>query len=176
MDSLLARLSRGERLVGDGAWGTQLMLRGLPAGQPPEWFALERPEVIEEVARLYVEAGADLVTTDTFGGSSFRLRLHGLDGERARINRQAVEAVKRAVAGRALASASIGPSGQLLEPFGDTSASRACPSPPEPHLNFSLELCFQGRTIEGCTFIPLSYPLQLSRGTSEAIRYGDRNS
>jgi 5-methyltetrahydrofolate--homocysteine methyltransferase len=122
VDSLLARLSRGERLVGDGAWGTQLMLRGLPAGQPPEWFALERPEVIEEVARLYLEAGADLVTTDTFGGSSFRLKLHGLDGERGRINRQAVEAVRRAVAGRALVSASVGPSGQLLEPFGDTPA------------------------------------------------------
>jgi 5-methyltetrahydrofolate--homocysteine methyltransferase len=121
MMELLARLKRGDVLVGDGAWGTQLMQRGLPAGQPPEWFALERPEVIEEVARLYVAAGADLVTTDTFGGSSFRLKLHGLDGERERINRQAVEAVKRAVAGRALVSASVGPSGQLLEPFGDTS-------------------------------------------------------
>ena len=121
MEGLLARLERGDVLVGDGAWGTQLMQRGLPAGQPPEWFALERPEVIEEVARLYVDAGADLVTTDTFGGSAFRLKLHGLDGERERINRQAVEAVKRAVAGRALVSASIGPSGQLLEPFGDTS-------------------------------------------------------
>ena len=66
MEGLLARLMRGDVLVGDGAWGTQLMQRGLPAGQPPEWFALERPEAIEEVARLYVDAGADLVTTDTF--------------------------------------------------------------------------------------------------------------
>jgi 5-methyltetrahydrofolate--homocysteine methyltransferase len=97
------------------------MQRGLPPGQPPEWFALEKPETIEEVARLYVEAGADLVTTDTFGGTSFRLKLHGLDGERDRINRRAVEAVKRAVGGRALVSASVGPSGQLLEPYGDTS-------------------------------------------------------
>jgi len=121
MQGLLARLGRGDVLVGDGAWGTQLMERGLPAGQPPEWFALEKPETIEEVARLYVEAGADLVTTDTFGGTSFRLKLHGLDGERERVNRQAVEAVKRAAAGRALVSASVGPSGQLLEPFGDTS-------------------------------------------------------
>ena len=121
MKGLLERLAAGEVLVGDGAWGTQLMVRGLPPGQAPEWFALERPEVIEEVARLYVEAGADLVTTDTFGGTSFRLRLHGLDGERARINRQAVEAVKRAVAGRAYVSASVGPSGQILEPYGDTS-------------------------------------------------------
>ncbi len=121
MDDLRARLARGEVLVGDGAWGTQLMQRGLPPGRPPEWFALERPELIEEVARLYVEAGADLVTTDTFGGTSFRLKLHGLDAERARVNRQAVEAVRRAVAGRALVSASVGPSGQILEPYGDTS-------------------------------------------------------
>jgi len=121
MEGLLTRLKRGDVLVGDGAWGTQLMQRGLPADQPPEWFALEKPETIEEVARLYVEAGADLVTTDTFGGTSFRLRLHGLDGERERVNRQAVEAVKRAVGGRSLVSGSVGPSGRLLEPIGDTS-------------------------------------------------------
>ena len=120
MEGLLARLGRGDVLVGDGAWGTELMQRGLPAGQPPEWFTLERPEVIEEVARLYVEAGADLVTTDTFGGTVFRLRLHGLDSRLEAVNRAAVEAVRRAVAGRALVSASVGPSGQLLEPFGDT--------------------------------------------------------
>ena len=111
MEGLLSRLKRGDVLVGDGAWGTQLMQRGLPPGEPPEWFALHRPETIEEVARLYVEAGADLVTTDTFGGTSFRLKLHGLDGERERVNRQAVEAVKRAVGGRALVSASVGPTG-----------------------------------------------------------------
>jgi 5-methyltetrahydrofolate--homocysteine methyltransferase len=119
---LLARLQQRGVLVGDGAWGTQLMQRGLPDGQPPEWFALERPEVIEEVARLYVAAGAELVTTDTFGGNAFRLALHGLDGQRERVNRQAVAAVRRAVAGRALVSASVGPSGRLLEPFGDVSA------------------------------------------------------
>jgi 5-methyltetrahydrofolate--homocysteine methyltransferase len=78
--------------------------------------------VLEEVARLYVEAGADLVTTDTFGGTSFRLALHDLEAEGARINRQAVEAVRRAVDGRALVSASVGPTGRLLEPYGDTSS------------------------------------------------------
>jgi 5-methyltetrahydrofolate--homocysteine methyltransferase len=121
MEPLLDRLRRGDRLVGDGAWGTQLMQRGLPAGRPPEWIALERPEVIEEVARLYVDAGAELVTTDTFGGTSFRLALHGLEAEAERVNRQAVEAARRAVEGRALVSASVGPTGRLLEPYGDTS-------------------------------------------------------
>jgi 5-methyltetrahydrofolate--homocysteine methyltransferase len=121
MPGLLERLEGGDRLVGDGAWGTMLMQRGLPAGHPPEWMALERTEVLEEVARLYVEAGADLVTTDTFGGTSFRLVLHGLAAEGERINRQAVAAVRRSVAGRALVSASVGPSGRLLEPYGDTS-------------------------------------------------------
>jgi 5-methyltetrahydrofolate--homocysteine methyltransferase len=121
VEGLLERLRRRDVLVGDGAWGTELMRRGLPTGQPPEWFALERPEVIAEVARLYVEAGADLVTTDTFGGSIFRLRLHGLDGRREAVNRAAVDAVRRAVGGRALVSASVGPSGQLLQPLGDTS-------------------------------------------------------
>lgn len=120
MEGLLARLRRGEILLGDGAWGTQLMQRGLPEGQPPEWFALERPQAIEEVARLYVEAGADLVTTDTFGANSFRLAAHGLAHERERINREAVSAVRRAVGERALVSASVGPTGRMLEPFGDT--------------------------------------------------------
>ena len=123
MQGLLTRLQRGERLVGDGAWGTQLMQRGLPEGQAPEWIALERPKVIAEIAGLYVDAGADLVTTDTFGGTSFRLALHDLTGEKERINRQAVEAVRRAVAGRAFVSASVGPTGRLLEPYGDTSVA-----------------------------------------------------
>ncbi len=121
MEGFLVRVKRGEILVGDGAWGTQLMQRGLPPGQPPEWFAIERPQVLEEVARLYLEAGADLITTDTFGGTSFRLKLHGLESQRERINRQAVEAVRRAVGSRALVSASLGPSGQLLEPYGEVS-------------------------------------------------------
>jgi 5-methyltetrahydrofolate--homocysteine methyltransferase len=119
MDSLLKRLERGDVIVGDGAWGTMLMARGLPAGQPPEWFALEKPDVLTQVATLYLEAGAEIVTTDTFGASSLRLEAHGLAGEVARINREAVLAVRRAVGDHALVSASVGPTGRLLEPVGD---------------------------------------------------------
>ena len=116
---VLERLRSGQVLVGDGAWGTQLMERGLRPGEPPETFNLARPEVLEEIARAYLAAGADLVTTNTFGGSPARLAQRGLDGRTEEINRAAVEAVRRAVGGRAYVSASVGPSGHLLKPFGD---------------------------------------------------------
>jgi 5-methyltetrahydrofolate--homocysteine methyltransferase len=119
MRRFLERLAAGEVLVGDGAWGTLLMARGLPAGQPPEMFNLSRPEVIEDIARLYLEAGADLITTNTFGGSPVRLRLHGLEAQVDALNQSAVEAARRAVGSRAYVSGSIGPSGRLLKPYGD---------------------------------------------------------
>lgn len=120
MTGLLERLGRGDRLVGDGALGTMLMARGLTPGTPPEWFVLHRPDVLREIARAYADAGADLVTTDTFGASRLNLAAYGL-AERAReINRTAVELVREAVAGRALVSASVGPTGRILAPVGET--------------------------------------------------------
>jgi len=116
---VLARLAAGEVLVGDGAWGTQLMARGLPPGEPPEIFNLERPEVLEEIASGYLAAGADLVTTNTFGGSPARLAKRGLDDRTEEINRAAVAAVRRAVGDRAYVSASVGPTGLLLKPYGE---------------------------------------------------------
>jgi 5-methyltetrahydrofolate--homocysteine methyltransferase len=120
MQPPLERLARGEVLVGDGAWGTMLMERGLAAGAPPESFVLSRPEVIGEIAGLYVEAGADLITTDTFGASSLALERHKLDPRTEEINRRAVEEARRATRGKAYISASVGPTGRLLKPFGDT--------------------------------------------------------
>ena len=119
MRSLLERLAAGEVLIGDGAWGTLLMTRGLKPGEAPEVINLSRPEVLEEIAWLYLEAGADLVTTNSFGGSPARLRRYGLDAQTEAINRAAVEAVRRVAGGRAYVSASVGPSGHLLKPYGD---------------------------------------------------------
>jgi len=121
LQPLLERVRRGERLLGDGAWGTMLLERGLPPGAPPESLNLSRPELIEEVGHLYVEAGADLLTTNTFGGSPLRLALHSLEDETEPINRGAVLAARRAAAGRAYVSASVGPTGRLLAPLGDVS-------------------------------------------------------
>ena len=74
----LERLAAGEVLCSDGAWGTQLMARGLAPGDCPESMNLTRPEVLAEVAGSYLDAGADLVTTNTFGGSPLNLASHGL--------------------------------------------------------------------------------------------------
>jgi 5-methyltetrahydrofolate--homocysteine methyltransferase len=116
------RLERDQVVVGDGGWGTMLFERGLEVGQCPEAFNLSRPEVIEHIAALYVESGAELVTTNTFGGSPLKLAAYSMDGDTEAVNRAAVEAVRRAVGDRAWVSASVGPSGRLLTPFGDTEA------------------------------------------------------
>lgn len=120
MAQLLDKLAAGEILVGDGAMGTLLFERGLKPGECPERWALDRPEVLVEVARLYAEAGADIVETNTFGGSPLKLAQYSLDFRTEEINVRAVRAAREGVDGRALVAASCGPTGRLLKPYGDT--------------------------------------------------------
>lgn len=120
MKSTLARLASGETLCGDGAWGTELMARGLATGEAPESMNLSRPEVLTEIAGLYLEAGADLITTNTFGGSPLKLESFELEDRAEEINRRAVEALRPMVDGCAYISASVGPTGKILQPYGDT--------------------------------------------------------
>jgi len=121
MRPLGERLRAGEVLVADGAMGTMLFQRGLAPGSAPESITLERPTVLEEIAGLYLDAGADIVTTNTFGGSPLRLALHGLEAETEAVNREAALAARRAARGRAYVAGSCGPCGRLLEPDGDVS-------------------------------------------------------
>ena len=119
MQPLLERLKSPGVLVADGAMGTMLLQRGLETGQCPEQMNLGKPEVLAEIARLYLEAGADIVQTNTFGGSPLKLAQYGLDIRTEEINVAAVRAVREAIGDRAYLSASCGPSGQLLKPYGD---------------------------------------------------------
>jgi 5-methyltetrahydrofolate--homocysteine methyltransferase len=119
MEDILVRLERGDVIVGDGAIGTMLIQRGLKIGESPETFNLKNPEVLEEIASLYLDAGAEIITTNTFGASPLRLQQFSLDKEMEAINRSAVEAVRRAVRGKAYISASVGPSANMLKPVGD---------------------------------------------------------
>ena len=120
MEDILQRLRRGDVIVGDGALGTMLMQRGLKHGDPPEAFNLTEPHILEEIASLYLEAGAEIITTNSLGGSPLRLQQFSLDHETEAINRGAVEAVRRAVQDRAYISGSVGPSSRIIKPFGRT--------------------------------------------------------
>ncbi|MHC4614317.1 MAG: homocysteine S-methyltransferase family protein [Planctomycetota bacterium] len=119
MNGLTERITGCELLLVDGAMGTMLMERGLRPGECPEAINLQRPEVLEEIAGLYLEAGADIIETNTFGASPAALSRYGLDDGVEAINEAAVRAVRRAVGQRAYVAASCGPSGLLLKPYGD---------------------------------------------------------
>jgi len=109
-------------LIADGAMGTALAARGLPAGTPPEAWNLERPDVVADVTRAYVEAGAQIVLTNTLGGTRWKLARAGLADATADVNRAATEAARRAAGDRALVFASVGPTGDLVAPLGTRSA------------------------------------------------------
>lgn len=120
MRKILERIKAGEILVADGACGTMLMERGLNPGQAPESLNLERPELLTEIAGLYLSAGAEIIQTNTFGGSPLKLTHYHLEDKTEEVNQSAVRAVKQAVEGKAYISGSCGPSGKLLKPYGDT--------------------------------------------------------
>lgn len=120
MEKLLSRLKRGDIIVADGAMGTLLFKKGLQTHQCPETFNLTQPEVLEEIAAAYLEAGAEIIQTNTFGGSPLKLQRYSLDHKTEEINLRAVEAVRRVVADKAYVSGSIGPSSRILIPYGDT--------------------------------------------------------
>lgn len=121
MRGLLDRLRAHEVLVADGAMGTMLFQKGLEAGACPERMNLDRPEMLEQIAGLYLEAGADIIQTNTFGASPPKLAQYSLEARTEDINRAAVRAVRKAVGERAYISVSCGPCGGLLKPYGDLS-------------------------------------------------------
>jgi 5-methyltetrahydrofolate--homocysteine methyltransferase len=119
VEKLMSRLASGEILVADGAMGTMLMERGLELGQPPESFNLTRGDALQEIARAYLNAGAEIIQTNTFGASGLKLAPYSLENKVDEINRNAVIAVKKVVGDRAYVSGSCGPTGRFLKPYGD---------------------------------------------------------
>ena len=120
LETVLARIAAGETIVADGAMGSLLMAKGLRPGMCPESMNLSRPELLEDIARQYREAGADIVQTNTFGGSSLKLRGFRLEDRMEEINRNAVVAARKGATEGVYLSASCGPTGRLLKPYGDT--------------------------------------------------------
>ncbi len=128
MDCLRELLAERDVLVVDGAMGTQLFATDLEAGDAPERMNLDSPDAIVDIHRRYIEAGSDIVLTNSFGGTSFRLKLHKLDDQVVKINSAAARNGRIAADSadrRVLVAGSMGPSGELLEPMGSMTPQTA---------------------------------------------------
>lgn len=116
----LALLARGEPIMADGAMGTSLMAAGLEPGEAPETWNVraDRRDRIKAVHAGYVEAGAQIVLTNTFGASPVRLAIHGLSERAFELNQAAAELAREAVGRDVVVGGSIGPVGEFLAPLG----------------------------------------------------------
>jgi len=121
-------LAAGKPVIADGAMGTMLFSLGLEQGQAPELWNVEQPDKVRSVYRGYIEAGAQIILTNSFGGSRPRLALHGLGDRAAELCRAAAMLARQeadAAARPVVVAGSIGPTGQMLEPYGLLSAADA---------------------------------------------------
>ena len=114
------------RLVCDGAMGTQLMLAGLEQGGSGEYWNLTHADRVLGIQRRYVEAGADCLITNTFGGSRLMLKRHGHADDLRAINQAGARIAREAFGDRTgYVLGDLGPLGAILEPYGDLPAADA---------------------------------------------------
>ena len=118
MTAFQKALDEKKILIVDGAWGTELSKLGLPNGTAPELWNLENPDAVRAVAASYVDAGVDIILSNTFRGSRCKLAKVDLAEKRVEANRRGVELSREAAGDRALVFASMGPTGEFMAPLG----------------------------------------------------------
>lgn len=118
-------LKKNMILVADGATGTQLQRAGLPAGIAPERWNLENPQAILNLHKSYLDAGSNIVLTNTFGGTRIKLAKDNLAEKCVEINRTAAQLARKAAGETSIVFGDMGPTGELLEPLGPLAYDQA---------------------------------------------------
>ncbi len=124
-ESFLKRLEENEISVCDGAMGTMLYSKGIYINRCFDELNLSNPSIVKDVHKEYLESGADIIETNTFGGNWYKLLPHGLDQKLYEINFQGAKIAKELARDEAFVAGSIGPLGRPIEPFGHISEEEA---------------------------------------------------
>ncbi len=126
MDRLTQLLSDQPFILGDGAMGTMLHSAGLTSGGAPEEWNISHPDVVRGIYQGYLDAGSQVITTNSFGGNRYRLSLHNHQDRVHELNLAAARLARDVAGDRALVAGDIGPTGEILAPLGTLSAEDAC--------------------------------------------------